>query len=148
MEPRRKIYIGGHGSSAMTLEKVVGESSSIKNTARLIKLYAIGTNKEIDWAEKEMPQSYSSRGKNWSRLQMTASVFLLGGAFLQGHDNPQGAAAGLAVSLYVALDGCWRARERDDYSAFSHFSSGFIGSIRSGLSRIKGYYGKTHERKV
>lgn len=147
MEPRRKIYIGSHGSIAMTLEKVVSENP-VKNTARLINLYAIGTNEEIDRAEKEMPASYFSRCKSGTRLQMTASVFLLGGAFLQGPDNPQMAAAGIAAGLYVALDGAWRARERDDYSAFSHFSSGFIGSIRSGLSRIKGYYGKTHERKV
>lgn len=145
MDPRRKIYIGGHGSSAMTLEKVVSENP-VKNTARLAGLYLAGTNEEIDKAEKEMPESYFSRGRSWTRLQVTASVFLLGGAFLQ--DNPPGAAAGIAAGLYVAFDGCWRVRERDDYSAFSHFSSGFIGSIRSGLSEIKKYYGKTHERKV
>lgn len=132
MGARRKIYIGSHGSSAMTLENVVSENP-MRNAAKFAGLFLAGTNEEIDAVKRKLPVD-----------SLGMAAFLEGcSAIVSGYfAGPYLAdvkALSLGIGTYMILDAAWRWRPRYDSDGKyeSTNSSGILGSVRSAFKGNK-----------
>lgn len=145
--PRRKIYIGSHGSIAMTLEKVVGESKGI---GHLLGTYLGGTKEEIEKEYRgnapfyqENPE-YLRTGTLYFSLMsmagMSSIVFMgAGGADIES----LGGKLLSSLGSYLVLDTLWRIRPSSIGSG--GVSSGLIGSMKGA---IQGFYGRKQTKKM
>lgn len=135
--PRRKIYIGSHGSIAMTLEKVVRENP-VKNAAKFVGLYIAGTTEEIKKEGKETPSFITNYDRVISLGPLAvAGLYALAGYSYLAEKAVLPSLAYAATGIILSVDDCWRSRAMlDDGAPIS--SSGIIGSLKSAMgSTIK-----------
>lgn len=130
------IYIDEHASYGMGLERICepskSETSKKGNSVDFLKLYLFGTNKNLDKAEKEMPEvchGYEAAMFTEMFLGAGLSAMQVYHHYLMQEALTLPMQVVLSAGLYMIADDYHRMRSRGK----SKPASGIIGSLRSAM---------------